>query len=290
MSRSTHAFARGLALGVVFCAATLAGCREHPPETDERPPAEPATLTLLTYNVLADQVGLPERPRALLSLLERSGADVIALQEVDTWFLTELRAQAWVGRDYHGTEIDGAVAAPGGQYILSRFPVERSSFDVLPGAQQRTVLVARLIVGAGRLDVATTHMESALEDGPVRARQLEQIFSRLGPEGDAVVMGDFNTGDGEPEGGRIPASFVDLWAALRPGEPGYTWDEERSLMARQGSFAGEPSRRLDRILLRSARWAPARIAIVGDTPVNAQAGLFPSDHFGLLAEARAIEP
>lgn len=281
-----------LLLLIVCCGDALVGCRNP---GSEQPPADPAPrvapgpdrLTIVTYNVLADRVGEPGRSRAVLDLLERADADVIALQEVAPWFLDELSGEAWVRRRYHGTEIDGRLAAPGGQYILTKLAIERSAVEVLPGEPRRTVLVAWLRAGSDRLAVATTHLESLLDDGPVRARQLDRIFSMLGDGTDAVVLGDFNFGDGEPEEARIPPSYVDLWTALRPGEPGFTWDMERSPMARQGSFDGERSRRLDRILVRSARWVPSRIEIVGDAAIDAAGGLFPSDHFGLLGEIRS---
>ena len=55
-------------------------------------------------------------------------------------------------------------------------------------------------------------------------------------------------------------------------------------MAKKGSFPGEKSRRLDRILLRSSVWKPREIRMIGDQPINpGKKDLFPSDHFGLLA-------
>src|SRR5690606_23614534 len=126
----------------------------------------------------------------------------------------------------------------------------------------------------------------------IRAAQLDEIFAELGRERDdpgvvaTVFCGDLNFGDGEqPDTAHLDPEFVDLWTTLRPGEPGFTWDIEHSAMARLGSFVGEPSRRLDRILLRSRGFAPAAIEIIGDRPVEpADRGLFPSDHFGLIGE------
>jgi hypothetical protein len=71
---------------------------------------------------------------------------------------------------------------------------------------------------------------------------------------------------------------------VHPKDPGYTWNIEVSDMARKGSFPGEPSRRLDRILVRSNVWVPEKIRIIGDKPVVPKnKELFPSDHFGLIA-------
>ena len=118
--------------------------------------------------------------------------------------------------------------------------------------------------------------------GPIRARQLALIFKTLAPFKSAIFLGDFNFGDGEePETSQLNRGYTDLWLALQDGEPGFTWNIEKSEMARKGSFVGERSRRLDRILLRSKRYKPATIRIIGDQAVAPE--IFPSDHFGLVA-------
>jgi len=241
-------------------------------------------VSFVTYNVLADPVGVRRRIPALMKLLEQSGADVIALQEVAPWLLGTLGRQGWV-RHYHVTRFHGRVTAPGGQMILSRFPILRSSSHVLPGKQRRTVVIARLKIGDHTVAVATTHMESYLEDGPIRARQLDRIFALVKGEDNAVVLGDLNFGDGEqPETAHLHKRYQDLWLVLEPGKPGYTWDNERSEMARRGAFPKEKSRRLDRILVRAEGYRPSSVRIIGNEPVAGSRELFPSDHFGLVGE------
>lgn len=284
MDASTRRLILLLLAGVVGLASCR--CRPQPVPAARRPAGAasvPRTLSLLTYNVLADADPADRRTSALLKLLGDSRADVIALQEVAPWFLARLQAAAWV-RPYHATTFGGRVAAPGGQLVLSRHPIERSLARMLPGPQRRTVVVAVIRLAPGRrVAVATAHMESFLEDGPVRARQLERIFALVAGYDGAVVLGDFNFGDGEqPETGRLDRRYTDLWLALHPGEPGYTWDMERSIMARRGSFAGEQSRRLDRILVRLEGYRPSAVRIIGQWPVQPGGEIFPSDHFGLV--------
>ncbi len=242
-----------------------------------------AKLTLVTYNVLADSAQASKRVPPLLKILADADADVIALQEVAPWFLARLRREAWA-TPYHLALVGGDIE-PGGQLILSRFPVTRSRSHRLPGPQKRTVLVATLRTARGDLTVATTHMESPLADGPVRGRQLEAIFRLLKEPEHAVFLGDLNFGDGEqPETARLDNAYVDVWTSLKPSDAGFTWNIETSDMAKKGSFPGEKSRRIDRILLRSRTWTPLSIRIVGNEPVTAgDKGLFPSDHFGLVA-------
>ncbi|HVE41995.1 MAG TPA: endonuclease/exonuclease/phosphatase family protein [Planctomycetota bacterium] len=237
-------------------------------------------LTVVTYNVLGDPVELKKRVPALMKLLQDANADVIALQEVVPWFSTALAKEEWA-RVYQMPKIKPEDA--GGQWILSRVAIEKAAVHKLPGPQGRTVLVVTLKLGGRRLDVATTHLESPLQDGPVRAKQIDAILPRLRDAEDALFLGDFNFGDAEAEEKKLDAAYVDLWKSLKPGDSGMTWNIEASDMAKKGSFPGEKSRRLDRILLRSSVWKPKEIRIIGDQPINpGKKDLFPSDHFGLL--------
>jgi endonuclease/exonuclease/phosphatase family metal-dependent hydrolase len=242
-------------------------------------------LTFVTYNVLADPVGKDSRIPQVLALLDKSNADIIALQEVAGWFLADLVNQKWVKeKGYNFTKIHNRIASPGGQLILSKFPIKESTYRVLPGRQRRTVLLATILLDGRQLSVATTHMESYLEDGPIRARQLDAIFPLLKDADDAVFLGDFNFGDGEqPDSAHLDEGYQDIWLSLHPKKPGYTWNIEVSKMAQKGSFPGEASRRIDRILVRSPIWQPKQIEIIGDKPVvPGKIDLFPSDHFGLV--------
>ena len=83
--------------------------------------------------------------------------------------------------------------------------------------------------------------------------------------------------------GAVAPDFRDAWREVHPKLPGYTWDIEKSRMAREESFPGEPSRRLDRVLFRSSHWTSTRAELLGTEPVSPKnKRLFPSDHFGLL--------
>lgn len=223
-------------------------------------------------------------------------ADVIALQEVAPWFLEAVEREAWA-RAYSFCEVAGRGADRGGQAFLSKVPVTNPYSVSLRGRQRRTALLVDVEVGGGvagdnvgeSIALATTHMESFLEDGATRATQLDAIFRALSrrPSATRVLCGDLNFGEGEePDSSHLDSSYVDVWNALHPGDPGYTWDIERSEMARVSSFVGEGSRRLDRVLVQSERWRSESIRIIGDTPVTPDRRLFPSDHFGLSCELR----
>lgn len=241
------------------------------------------TLTFVTYNILGDPVESKKRGPAILKLLRESDADVIALQEVVPWFVAMLSKEEWV-KKYHVPKVAEKPLETGGQYLLSKFPIEKAVCPVLPGNQRRTVLLVTIKVGGRRLEIANTHMESPLDDGKARAKQLDFIFGKLKDADDAVFLGDLNFGDKErPETSHLDPNFLDLWRVLRPNDPGFTWNMEENEMARKGSFPREASRRLDRILLRSPIWKAKEVKIIGDTPLGeGKKELFPSDHFGVL--------
>jgi tyrosyl-DNA phosphodiesterase 2 len=242
--------------------------------------ADPKALTFVTYNVLVDEVGLSQRAPVLFRLLRESDADVIALQEVGDWFMDLLKKETWA-KEYYW--VNTSTMNCGGNVILSRYPVSGAGCLPLPGKQARTALLATLDIAGRKMSIATTHMESPLESGALRGRQLDVIFEHLAHAQDAVMLGDLNFGDGEGEDKKIPADYVDPWKVLKPGDPGYTWNIEKSDMARDSCFPGETSRRLDRILVRSDMWKPKETLIIGDTPViSGKKDLFPSDHFGLV--------
>ena len=276
----------GLLLAAVLC---LSACERPTPGrgAGDAPVGETQkthTLTLLTYNVLADRAAEGERVPALLKALEESDADIIALQEVAPWFLRTLLAEPWVKDDYHTTMAQDEPLVARGLFILSKHPIERAYAQQLPGRQGRAVLVAAIDVHGRRTLVATVHLESPLDAGQTRASQLDIAFGLLADSGEAILLGDFNFGDGEkPEAGHLDKSFPDMWLALRPTDPGFTWNIEKSQMAAQGSFPGETSRRIDRILVKSKLWRPRSIRIIGNEPVvSGRRDVFPSDHFGVV--------
>ncbi|MFH2010865.1 MAG: endonuclease/exonuclease/phosphatase family protein [bacterium] len=278
----------GLILLASLLAAAPAACRRKPSEGSGAQPAarRPTTtqLTLLTYNVLSDPRRAAERAPALLQILREVDADIVALQEAAPWFVKLLRDQPWFRSRYRTTSIGAANVAPGGLLILSRFPITRSLVARLPGRQGRVVLMADLRIDGTTVAVGTVHLESFLQDGARRAEQLKLVFPLLQHGADAILMGDFNFEEGAvPETAHLDKAYKDLWTALRRNAPGYTWDNERSPMAKRNAFPGEPSRRLDRILFRSETWRPHTVRIIGFRPVSqAEPVLFPSDHFGVL--------
>ncbi|MEQ9324547.1 MAG: endonuclease/exonuclease/phosphatase family protein, partial [Polyangiaceae bacterium] len=253
-------------LVIALVATLLSGCRNAgdpapastaSPPSDQPTPSEPSaqrgpappsssvtsssTLRIVTYNILASPIFAALRRDAIVALLDDLDADIVALQEVPSWMVDALTNPASQLARYRHTERDGAPFVPGGQLVLARHPITRTAAAVLPGRQRRTVLVATVEVAGHAITVATSHMESFLDDGPTRSEQLDVVFEMLAPAEHGVFLGDFNFGDGEqPETGRLAPRYVDVWRVLHPGDPGFTWNNDQNPMAGIGAFAGEP--------------------------------------------------
>jgi len=252
--------------------------------------SEPVSWSLVTWNVLADPAHAGQRVPGIMAELERLKPDLIALQEVAPWMLVDLQRQPFF-RDYRLTVIGNRVSAPGGVFLAARTAVRDPRIVVIPSRQDRCALVADIEVTGGIIQVATVHLESFLEDGEIRAQQLRAVAAALAGADEAMILGDCNFGNGEqPETAAIPQGFTDLWSQLKGDVPGFTWDRALNPSANAGSFAGEASRRLDRIFLKSKRWQPAEMELVGVRPVAVGGDLHPSDHFGVYLRLIANAP
>jgi poly(A) polymerase len=247
---------------------------------------EPRELVVVSWNVLADAGERARRLPALLSILRDAHADVIAVQEATTWVSTALAAEAWA-RDLRRVPTGADQPFPGGLALFTRLPLVRAQVVELSTGMGRCGLLIDLAFAQTEICFGVVHLDGHLEDGPMRARQLRTMVQAMAAKPHAVMLGDFNCGDGEAELREVPPAFVDAWSPLHPGEPGFTWDVARSPMARRGSFPGEPSRRLDRVLVRSPHWRPAAMSLLGTEAVPDTGGeVFPSDHFGVRVVLR----
>ncbi|OPH53130.1 hypothetical protein BC351_32150 [Paenibacillus ferrarius] len=160
--------------------------------------ASSAGLTIITFNIhhgegLDGKVNL-ER---IAELLGQEHADVIALQEVDRFrlrsgFVDQAKALA----ELLGMQMRFApsLTYPIGQYgnaILSRYPIENSSYELLPGAKEtRSLLTAQLQVGSEHIQVATTHLGLSEEDRNVQLARISELLADT--EVPLVLTGDFN--------------------------------------------------------------------------------------------------
>ncbi|MEW6272924.1 MAG: endonuclease/exonuclease/phosphatase family protein [Thermodesulfobacteriota bacterium] len=187
-----------------------------------------------------------------------------------------------------------------GNLVAARWPIERSAVHPLPGVEsgeRRSVLAALVATPHGRLAFLTTHFNWKFHHGHVRERQaieLAAITRRWAREATLppIVTGDLNA---EPDSAEIrylcglqslgggSTYLQDAWRVGGGVGRGYTWDN-------RNPYAGmvfEPSRRIDYVLVglpdAAGRGTVMSARVVLDEP---RGDVFPSDHFGVLAEIR----
>ncbi|MDI1461524.1 RNA repair domain-containing protein [Catellatospora sp. KI3] len=250
----------------------------------------PPRLRVLTWNTLWDRydgelIDTALRRPLLLAALRAADADVIALQEVEPALLDLLLAQPWV-RERYTVCADVREVEQCGLVLLSRLPVREVGWHRL-GPYKALTAVA--VDGAtGPLVVAATHLTSDHAEGGPQRRQAE--LTRLaeglgGVPGDLVLVGDFNDGS---DGLAGTLGLGDAWTLVHgPEDRTPTFDPVANPLAAVSSLSGRASR-LDRIMLRGTA-RPAAALLLGDRPQPHPAGaadrvLFPSDHYGVLAE------
>jgi tyrosyl-DNA phosphodiesterase 2 len=261
-------------------------------------------IKLLTYNVYGFQLKKTKRFQRLMRIIYHSDADVVALQEVSSSFLKNLLGKRWVRKRYYGILFPSRKTPHGGLYTLSKYPIVKYHYVYLPSKKNRRALLTYIRIRSTPIAIANVHLESKLRDNYLRAKQLQIIFEILKNAENAVILGDFNFGEGEqPESSYLDHRYVDLWRSLRYDSPGYTWNMRKNWLAWRNAFRGERSRRIDRILIKSKRWRPQDIRIVGTKPIRYRVKkwyrvkrrnkyrwryrmkyryLFPSDHYGLV--------
>jgi tyrosyl-DNA phosphodiesterase 2 len=234
-------------------------------------------LRVLTWNVWFGDHMFAERAAALRAELARRRPHVIALQEVTGELLEQLLDEPWLRAAYQVSDVElwqryDVVA-------LARVPIREVTALELPTEMGRRLIVLDLACG---LAVGSVHLESMKPSSQARADQLAIIQPLLAAHGDAALVGDLNFSPAdELETAALDPAFVDVWTALRPGEPGYTADGVANLMRYMLKPTGT-QKRIDRVFLRGTSWRASAIELVGTAPIDGD-GTFVSDHFGLEA-------
>ncbi len=219
----------------------------------QKPRAPGREVTVATYNI-HHGAGVDDRLdlERIASEIERGGAQIVGLQEVDRHWSARsdfVDQAGWLAdrlgmRVVYGANLDREPLEPGqprrqyGTAILSSYPILRHRNTYLPrpqGGEQRGLLEATRNVRGVHVRVANTHLQhnSAFE----RAAQTERIMQLLADSRNPVVlMGDLNARPGAPELAPLWRRLTDAWT--RAGtDDGFTYP------------AQAPAHRIDYVLV-----------------------------------------
>jgi endonuclease/exonuclease/phosphatase family metal-dependent hydrolase len=248
-----------------------------------------------------------ERRQAIAATLAGVQPDVCGFQEVWGGPAENLAVDLAGRLGMHWCWVEaGKVRDPGGtelfigNAILSRWPITTQEACALPVSvsdEARVAVHARIDAPGGALPLFTTHLTYGPGRSALRAAQVRALarFAEEHSGGCAyppVVTGDLNAEPGSDEmrllGGLLadPAVpglvLLDAWRYADPGDPGFTWD------LRNG-YQGDsqiPDSRIDYILVglpRQGRGRVESVRLAGTGPVD---GVWPSDHFAVVADLR----
>ncbi len=259
------------------------------------------TISVLSWNLWWRFGPWEERLPAIVETVRRLGPDVMGLQEV--WVADGTSSAHHIAEALgyhvaveHRLELDGVGF---GNAVVSRWPITGSELVPLPGEaddEERFVLAADIDGETGPLQVFSTHLNWRYDHSHIRQQQVralcEAVAARRPRTYPPVVCGDFNA---EPDSveiamvtgkASVPVPglvLVDAWSAT--GEAGgHTWSNANPFAAAEF----EHQRRIDYVLTGwrrpDGRGQAVSCRVVGDQPIG---GVWPSDHFGVLAELRA---
>jgi endonuclease/exonuclease/phosphatase family metal-dependent hydrolase len=187
-----------------------------------------------------------------------------------------------------------------GNLIASRWPIRRHAVEALPGtetAEYRCAVAALIDAPFGSVPFVTTHLNWKFHHGAVRERQVVALadFTNQWAKGarfPPILAGDMNA---DPDSNEIrflcglaaivgrSTYFQDAWRIAGDGTPGYTWDNRNRFAA----MMFEPNRRIDYLFVGLANTAGRGwIDSVRVTMTEPHGEVFPSDHFGIVADVR----
>jgi endonuclease/exonuclease/phosphatase family metal-dependent hydrolase len=261
---------------------------------------EPPTLCVLTWNLWWRFGPWERRLPAIIETVRRLEPDIAALQEVwvaDGTSSAELIADALgyhVAVD-HRLELDGVGF---GNAVVSRWPILETATTPLPAGdvghdEERLALLAVVDAPTGPVQVWSTHLSWRHDESAVRQAQVRELCAAVAARRPRtyppIVCGDFNAEPGSdeirmltglaavPEPGLV---FRDAWTSPGCSGQGATWSDANPFAEAEL----EQERRIDYVFTgwrrNDGRGRPVSCRVVGDEPVD---GVWPSDHFGVLA-------
>ena len=267
-------------------------------------------LRVLTLNLWGLGGDWPARREVIRRGLSELAPDLIAFQEAFKLDEQDSVSEV-VDAEYHVVHQTGGVLGDGNcAAIASRWrPARVHELDQQLTARTAAFPVTTLIAEIEAPDplgqlLFVNHLPSwepqlELERGlqtAAAARRIEELLE--GRRAHVVLAGDL---DATPDAssirflrglqplGDLSVCYRDAWEAAHGREPGHTFALPNPLTAEESSVRQEVSRRIDYVFVRCDERGPtlaiAACELVFDQPV---AGIWASDHFGVVADLEAV--
>lgn len=191
---------------------------------DEVTPSLP--MRVMTYNIHSTyNVEGRQDPEEIARVIEESGADIIALQEVSRGWLIHGSTDfaSWFARRLNMHVIFKGTTGPmWGNAILTRYPIMEHGSGVLPLAGSllgRGYLWAKFDVGAQHpIQIIATHLHHIEEEVSVRLAQVPVLLQYWDHAPRSVILGDLNAKPGEADMDLIlQAGLIDSWTEAGSG-------------------------------------------------------------------------
>ena len=145
-----------------------------------------------------------------------------------------------------------------------------------------------------KIKIGTVHLES-LANAEMRQAQLNLIYPLLAQYCDhSFLMGDFNfcgTSWENEENVAAHTEYVDVWPTLTHDDQGLSMPGEGRYVVSSSPHHVNSHLRYDRVLVRSALFAPTEIRMLGTEAVATEGKrkYKPSDHLGVFADVSLKE-
>jgi endonuclease/exonuclease/phosphatase family metal-dependent hydrolase len=263
-------------------------------------------MRVLSWNLWWRYGPWERRQEAIAATMAEIQPDLCGLQEVwgapgenQAASLAGRLGMHWCWAVAHKARDTGGAELTLGNAILSRWPITAHAEADLPAdgmaEEGRVALHARVDTPGGALPMFTTHLTYGPGRSQVRTAQVRRL-ARFVAEHAAdcayppVVTGDLNAESGSDElrllGGLLTAPvvpglvLVDAWRYAGAGDPGFTWDHRNGYQA--GSLI--PDSRIDYVLVGLPQRGRGKVRSAGLAGASPVAGVWPSDHFGVVAE------
>ncbi len=226
-------------------------------------------IKILSWNVyFDDRSGQVRYPKIIKHIINQK-ADVICLQEVTHDFLKRLKSNVVLqqyqfiiaNRFKHYTNL-----------TLTKLSIKSKKTLRLTSRMNRVAVYSVLGSSEKELLVVNLHLESMLNDSPIRREQLNFVQEVTRNKKNVLICGDFNFGDVEKDDIKLSKIFFDIGKQNKS----FTYDIKNNKLAAKTKFKIETSRRLDRFYIRGS------IASTNYKVVKT----FLSDHYPILVELK----